>query len=181
MCVCVCLHVCLNSARHLIGSRILEPAAYCNQKLLALYILAVHKTRYLNHSVFVITFTLDQSNSIKRCTLYISVRVCVCMCVSVCVCVGLYFLFCLCLNVKCAHVSVILCVYLCVMVCIFLCVYVCGGLYFNVCVCVCAYMCTCLGAFVFVFMSVRFYVLQMFVYICVFTFMLCLDNRTKQL
>ncbi len=55
------------SARRLIGSRIIESAAYCNQKLLAL----LYLNRTQNTSVIVITFMLAESDSIKRRALYI--------------------------------------------------------------------------------------------------------------
>ncbi len=59
------------SARRLIGSRIIESAAYCNKKLLAhLYL---DSTQKLNHSVIIITFMLAQSDSIKRRALYLHV------------------------------------------------------------------------------------------------------------
>jgi hypothetical protein len=61
-------HLCQYSVRRLIGSRIIESAAYCNQ-IIGIP-LAHKKCRFFNHSVIVITFILAQSNPIKRRTLY---------------------------------------------------------------------------------------------------------------
>jgi hypothetical protein len=45
-----CGQISIYSARRLIGSGIIESAAYCNQKLLAICTLTVHKTRRLIES-----------------------------------------------------------------------------------------------------------------------------------